>query len=353
MLTSVRPGRPGRTGRPAASARRFALLLCLFAALCGSGCSTLGSSAGAAERAAQLSAAREATRGGHWKEAAGRWHEIFLLGDAHELEACAQTTRALLALGDPASAQHLAELGSRKFPDDGGLHALQAEALDAQGLRHAADTAYERSLRADPSQDKVVFALARLRFELGQFEPALSLLAPRLQSGAATAAEFSLAGQAQRALKRYPEAFVSFDRAFQLEAVPAARLVEAASMCAEESVRKQDARAAALAKQWLTRAVALDPQATQGHVYLGMLAEDEGHDGEAASCYRRAVETDPASLPALTSLALLQKRRGELQDAASMAERALALEKDADKRAVLEAIAHPTPAPPPPEPTDK
>ncbi len=321
------------------------VLLCLGLA---SACAGPGSNAPPSEEMRELSAARSASRAGQWSDAAARWYDIYLLGDEREREACAQASRALIGTGDPKSAQHLAELGSRKFPKDTVLLSIQAEALVAQGLPHAADTVYERALRIQPGQRELVFALAKLRCDLNQFDSALDLLRPRIESGAANFAEFSLAARAERALQRFSEAFLSCERAFALEAPSAERLVQAASMYAEPSVREQNPRAAATAREWLSRALALDPQSTLGHFYLGMIAEDEKRDGEAALCYRRAVETDPACVIALTSLAKLQQRRGELENSKAMAERALALEKDPAKRAELEELANPKPPEPAP-----
>ncbi len=323
--------------------------LCLLLSLAlASACAGPGSNAPPSEKMLELAAARSASRASQWSDAAARWYDIYLLGDEREREACAQASRALIETGDPKSAQHLAELGSRKFPKDTTLLSIQAEALVAQGLPHAADTVYEHALRLEPSERKLVFALAKLRCDLKQFDSALALLKPRIDSGGANSAEFTLAARAERALQQYPEAFLSCERAFDLEVPSAERLVQAASMYAEPSVREQNPRAAATAREWLKRALALDPQSTLGHFYLGMIAEDEKKDGEAALCYRRAVETDPACVIALTSLAKLQQRRGEIENSKAMAERALALEKDPVKRAVLEELVHPkTPEPAP------
>ncbi len=317
----------------------------LLVALLTSACATPGSDARAAEATAQLAAARSASRAQHWSQAAGLWHEMFLRGGRHEEEACAQTARALLELGDHKSAQHQAELGSRRFPMNGRMHALRAEALEAQGFQRTAETAYESALKLDPAAEEILLALARLRCEIGKYEAALELLAPRLDSGRALAVELQLAARAQRALKRFPDALLSFERAFALGNPGVQALVDAATIYAEDGVRRQDARAAANAGEWLTRALALDPQHTLAHIFLGMIAEDQQRDGEAADCYRRAVETDPASVRALTALAQVQSRRGELADSMAMAERALALEKDPAARSVLEALARPQPAP--------
>jgi len=318
----------------------------LLVALLTSACATPGSDARAAEAMAQLAAARSASRAGNWSDAAGLWHEMFLRGGAHEEEACAQTARALLELGDPKSAQHQAELGSRRFPNNGEMHALRAEALLAQGFQRTAETAYESALKLDPGAEETVLALARLRCEIGKHEAALELLAPRLDSGRASAVELQLAARAQRALKRFPDALLSLERAFALGDPSVQDLVDAATIYTEDGVRRQDPRAAESARDWLTRALATDPQHTQAHIFLGMIAEDQQRDGEAAVCYRRAVETDPASVQALTSLAQVQARRGELANSMAMAERALALEKDPEARAALEALARPQPAQP-------
>ncbi|HTF87399.1 MAG TPA: hypothetical protein VK843_03240 [Planctomycetota bacterium] len=296
------------------------------------------------ERKQELTSARRATRESRWRDAAALWREILQHADANSREACVETARALIELHDPAGAQRMVDLGLRTFADDSGLHELKARALEEQGLEHAAETAYEHALQLAPNDDRIVFALANLRHELGLNMAALQLLEPRLTSGKASAREFELAGWIYRSLHRQSQAYVSFDRAFALAPPSLAQLLSAASMYADESVRRKDARAADFSARWANQALAIDPQATAAHMILGMLAEDAQRDAQAAESYRRAVETDPASVEALSALAAVQQRRGELEDSKALAQRALALEKDPAKRAELEKLANP-PAP--------
>lgn len=294
------------------------------------------------DRAEAVELARKATHAAHWQEAASRWNEIFARTDEYEREACVETVRALIELHDGASAQHLAELGLRKFPGDGEFYELEGRALEAQGLANAAGPAYENALHFAPNRVSAILALANLRCELGLPAAALQLLTPRVESGKGTAAEFLLAATAHRALQHQAQAFLAYDRAFSLQRPSLEQLSTAATMYGDASVRKQDARAAVLAADWANRALALDPQATMAHVVLGWIAEDAGLDARAAEHLRRAVETDPACVVALSALAAVQSRRGELEDSKAMAERALALEQDPAKRAELEKLAHPT-----------
>lgn len=305
------------------------------------GCASPAKAARATKRAAELNSAREATHEARWTEAASLWQEIFMRADENSREACAETARALIELHDPVSAKHLVELGLKTFPGDSEFFELKARALEAQGLQRSAESAYENALHFAPGQDRLIFALARLRCDLGLNDAALQLLSPHLTSGKASAGEFLLAGRVYRALNRQAEAYVSFDRAFRLAAPTVEQLLFAASMYADDSVRKQDARAAMLSTEWSNQALAIDPQATLAHVLLGMISEDALHDSQAAECYRRAVETDPACVIALSALAVVQQRRGELENSKAMAERALALEKDPAKRVELEKLAHP------------
>ncbi|MEO6709102.1 MAG: hypothetical protein ABI054_12705 [Planctomycetota bacterium] len=317
-----------------------AFLLALLAAAC----AAPGPSALEIERRQELTSARRATRESRWRDAAALWREILQHADANSREACAETARALIELHDPSGAQRMVELGLRTFADDSGLYELRARALEAQGLEHAAETAYEQALLLAPNDDRIVLALANLRHELGLNVAALQLLEPRLTSGKASAREFDLAARIYRSLQRQSQAYVSFDRAFALAEPSLEQLLFAASMYAAESVRKQDARAAEFSARWSSQALAIDPQATAAHMILGMLAEDAQHDAQAAESYRRAVETDPACVGALSALAAVQQRRGELEDSKALALRALALEKDPAKRAELEKLANP-PAP--------
>jgi len=298
---------------------------------------------------AELAAARRASAEQRWDEAASRWHDIFLRADENSLEACAQTARALIELRDPQSAQKLVELGLRTFPTDALLYEIKGNALEAQGFRRAAETAYEHALDGGRVSKSARLSLASLRCDLELYEAALEILEPQLHSGEACAREYTLAGKAYKALQRYDDAYACLEKAFELELPKPAQLVAAASMYADPRVRKKDARAASLSREWLERALRLDPQDTLGHLYLGMLAEDEQRDELAARCYRRAVETDPACMPALCALAEIEARRGNVELSQAIAMRALELEKDPERRSALEKLAHP-PAPEASEP---
>ena len=293
---------------------------------------------------------RRATQEQRWQEAAERWQNILQRADENSREACTENARALIELRDPERAQKLVELGLRTFPTDAAMFELKGDALAAQGFRRAAETAYEHALVAAPDLDSALLSLASLRCDLELYESAIRLLEPRLQAKTSSAREYALAGKAYKALRRYGDAYKCLAQAFELQTPTVGQLVSAASMYADESVRKKDARAAELSRAWLERALALDPQETLGHLYLGMLAEDSGRDPEAARCYRRAVETDPACVVALTALAQIESRRGELETSRAMAKRALELEKDPDRRAALEKLAEP-PQPADPEPS--
>lgn len=296
----------------------------------------------------ELAAARRATAEQRWDEAASRWHDIFLRADENSLEACAQTARALIELRDPQSAQKLVELGLRTYPTDALLYEIKGNALEAQGFRRAAETAYEHALDGGQVNKSARLSLASLRCDLELYEAALAILEPELHSDQAGAREYALAGEAYKALRRYDEAYTCFEKAFALEVPKPAQLVAAASMYADPSVRKKNARAAGMSRAWLERALRLDPQDTLGHLYLGQLAEDEQRDELAARCYRRAVETDPACMPALCALAEIESRRGNIELSQAIALRALELERDPERRAALEKLANP-PAPEAPE----
>jgi tetratricopeptide (TPR) repeat protein len=324
----------------------------LLAALCLSSCvSTPPRASTSLDPAAELAAARQASQEQRWQEAAGRWSAILQRADENSREACVQSARALIEMRQPEGAQKMAELGLRTFPSDAKLYELKGNALEAQGFRRAAETAYEHALIGDGDQGSALLSLASLRCDLGLYQAAIDILEPRLNAEAASPRELALAGKAYKSVRNYPRAYECFARAFELEAPRPSQLVAAASMYADASVRKKDPHAAELSRAWLERALALDPQDTLGHLYLGMLAEDGGREEPAARSYRRAVETDPACVLALSTLAEFEARRGNLDLSKAMAQRALELEQEPDRRVELEKLANP-PVEPTPEATE-
>lgn len=300
----------------------------------------------------ELARARAATRDLRWNEAAARWHAIFEKADRHSAEACAQTALALIELRDAESAQNLLELGLRTFPTDARLHELHGRALETQGFRRAAETAYEQALATRPDAPGVARSLASLRCDLKRYDAALELLEPRLNASGGEAIDWTLAARAYRGLARPQRAYDCYARAFELAPPSVDALVEAASLCCEARPSDDDATASIdrdreRSRAWLQAALAVDPQNTTAHHYMGALAEGMGSDDQAAASYRRAVETDPACVASLEALARVQIRRGEVDDGRAMAQRALNLERDPAKREVLQRLITPPTEPEP------
>jgi len=281
--------------------------------------------------------ARAATEAGDWEMAAARWNELFLRGGEGADEACLETARALLMLGDAESSRGVLELGLRRDPDHPDLLEMHGNVLAQLGFRRAAETSYEKALKADPDRSSTMLELARVRLDLEQAGAALQPLERRIELGADDPETFVLYGRALTLRGEYAEAFAAFDQAFVLGLDDPRCLVAGAALYFDEDLRK-DPDYNERAVHWLLRAVYRDPQLTQAHYYLGLLHEDAGRDGQALMRYRRAAESDPSHAPSLYRMAVLYDRAGDSERARDAAQRALEFEHDPRRRSELEAL---------------
>jgi predicted Zn-dependent protease len=316
----------------------FVIAAAVSAALASSGCAAQPS--GTYElrpgRGAEVSAARKASSRGDWATAAAQWYAIFQRGGSGADEACLGAARAMCQLGDYTSARGVLEQGLKRHPGQLELLDMHGDVLCRLNFRRAAEACYVEALEVDPDHKATLLALARLRVDLRMECSAIPLLEHRIALGGADAPTYLLLARANAASGHVKESYDAYARSFALDDKDSSALIAAATPYVAERAHHRDPRQEELALRWLERAVEIDPQSTAAHFQLAQLRETRDEQGAAIEHYLRAAETDPSFLPALSQLAELYSRRGESEKAAEIAKLALALEKDATRRAALQ-----------------
>ena len=316
----------------------------LAGALCVSvACSVAPGGSGRATTASpaqnEIARAREATRSGDWALAAPLWRRVFASNLDAGAEACRESARAMLELGDVEGARSVLDAGLQRYPEDGDLHELNGNALERLGFRRAAESSYLRAMALEPDRMSTLLALGRLRLDLDLHAAALSVLKRRLGLGASDRETLFLTGEAFRGCGHFAKAFGAYQEALDGADASAQRLVRAASLYDHPAARAEEPRSAQLCRSWLERAVERDPQHTYAHYLLGSIYEHSGETDLARRAYTRSVETDPSCLRSLNALAHFLFEQGDFAAAREMASRALELETSPGPRAELERIA--------------
>lgn len=263
--------------------------------------------------------ARAATRAQRWLEAAGRWNDLYLSGGADAHEACRETARALWKIDRPDDAKALLDDGLRRWPDDPELLTLQGNLLAALGFRRAAEMSFARSLEIHGDQPDTWLALARVRLELGLEEGSRAACRRRLELAGACRETYVVLAEASASAGDFACAYESWSMAFSLAPGTLDELFTAGSMYEAARGRSKLAVVPASSRAWLLQATEIDPQHTEAHYLLGMIAEDADELDSALQHYRRAAQTDPAHLPSLVRLIELHGRRGELPQSEAIA----------------------------------
>ena len=310
------------------------VLACALAAACGS--SRRGIRRHPEPQRVTLDSARAATKAEQWSLAASSWYEIYLKGGELAPAACVEAASALTELGDPVSARKLLDDGFRRYPERLELLEAQADVLERSGFRRAAEPYLERVLERDPQRLSTLLTLARLRVELSLEDKALPLLERRIALGGEDAETWRLLARAQRKAGRYPEALAAYSKAFERGESDPDLLLFAASLFVEASAEERGECTSDEAHAWLRRAVELDPQLALAHEYLGRLCEERGEPSAAIECYARALELEPGRTDLALRLGRLHIAAGDRQRAAELAEHALTLETDPERRAEFE-----------------
>lgn len=297
--------------------------------------------------------AEAATQLEQWDRAAQLWWSICCGSGRRDTAACAQAARAMMHMNDAESALKVIDQGLAVTPHSAELHELKGDALVQQNFRRAAEACYAESARLDPKRRTAWRALGRTRIELGYEAAAIEPLRKAIEHGDEAYGTWSLLARAYDATGDPCAAFQAYTHAFQLAPGEPAQLLRASTLYLNDSVRRTNEQAAPCCEDWLERAIELRANLTppqpfpEGHFELGVLKERQGQKDAAIAHYRRALVDDKNFLPALRNLALLYAQRGDEQNAVEMAQRALELEKDGDRRKALLRLLEPLTRPAP------
>lgn len=286
-------------------------------------------------------AAAAATQRGDWRAAAERWWAVWLAtpeGDAH---ACAEAARALIELGDAESAGNLLDQGIQRFPKDANLAELKSRSLETLGFRRAAEEYLQRALTIEPDRSSALLALGRIRVALGLETSAVQPLRKFVTQTGGDATSYKLLALASRGSGDLSGAYQAWKRSFELGQPAVEEYLSAASLALDADVRSAHPEAPATSRAWLESALAKDPMCTRAHFQLGVLSHELGAYGEAIEHYRRAVETDPSCLMAISNLAILYSGARDEAGTRKMVDMALTLEKDAERRRLLQKLLEP------------
>lgn len=278
--------------------------------------------------------AEAATQRGDWPVAVDLWHRVYLADQLENPRPCLETSRALLELGDPDSAEALLRDGVRRFPEDGALHELHGVALEESGYRRAAEAAYVRALELQPALVRALEGLGRVRLHLGLERSAIPPL-QRLVELEPEPEALRLLARAGLGAGDHLVAYDTFQQLLDESEGTLEELMDAAGLGLDSSLSSHRRSSSLVCEGWLVRALEMDPQRTRAHILLGAYRGLAGDDAAAATHLRRALETDPACVEALLDLAAVQMRLAEVEKAQVLLEQASGIAEDESSRARL------------------
>jgi len=176
---------------------------------------------------------------------------------------------------------------------------------------HVAEAIEElRIIVRDPNADDADrVQLALLYSEIGQPKAAIDLLQPRIAS-TKDPDVINAYGVALSDAGRQQEAAQQFGRVLDLDSnnAPALQNLGIVALRTEDATRARD---------YLTRALALNPRLPLALNTLGVVDARSGDFGGAVDLWRRAVEIDPHQYDALFNMGLVQARTGHTAEARS------------------------------------
>jgi tetratricopeptide (TPR) repeat protein len=286
--------------------------------------------------------ARRATEAERWDQAAQSWYSIFVASKQSDVEACANTARALHRLKEFEGALKVLEAGILQNPKVAELYELQGDSLVHQQFRRAAEKSYELAVGLDPNRGSAWRKLGGVRIDLGYEGAAIQPLTRAIELGEAEFETWMQLARAQKATGNPCASFQTYVAAFQRGTGEVANYVEAALLCMNSAVRRSNPDATGCARAWLERAIERDGKNAQAHFELGVLEEELGNKDAAIACYRKAIEHQKDFLPALRNLALLYAERKDHANVREMVDRALDLERDPERRKALQALLEPS-----------
>ena len=281
--------------------------------------------------------AAAASRRGDWEVAADLWHRVYLADGLDNPRACLETSRALAELGDPASAEALLRDGVRRSPESAALHELHGRVLEETGWRRAAEAAYVKALELQPGLTTSLAGLGRVRLQLGLETSAIAPL-ERLVELDPTPDSVRLLTEAARSAGQDTVAYDAYLHLFDLTQGTLWELVDAGSLGLKPGLREERRASGPVCDAWLSRALEVDPQCAQAHIYLGRFRVLAGEEDEAAAYLMRAREIDPGEVETVLELAELELRRGERAAATELLDQAAELARDEADRVRLELL---------------
>lgn len=314
--------------------------LALWAVACCGSLVSCGSSRSAADEipdhvTPEIARASEQAR--QYERSAELWARLLLDSGGQELEPYLGCGRSLLRLGDVRGACSIVEQGLVVFPREIRLYLLHGEILSAANFNRAAERCFETAVQLDRRSHAAQFGLGRVRVDLGLSHKALEPLEAAQSLQPDDLETLRLVALASEGAGYELQAFEARRRLLELEQRPTAyRYVSAARLAFHPDVRERYPDALLLARQWIERAIELDPQDSEAHYLLACDYELSGNHDAARAAFLRAVEVDPGNLEALTELAEHYHTFGDPEQADRFARMALALERDRRRRSTLE-----------------
>ena len=262
------------------------------------------------------------------------WHRIEVEG---ELRAPLLVAHGLVEDGYVAAA--LAYLDALA-----DVHPEASPLLEALGVLHlrlgfprAAERDFERALSGSGSRAGLWYALGRVRLALALPAAAHESLHRAAELGEDGYPLHRDLARSQRRLGHRPEALIEYEAALAREGAPRAELlVEAATLILDDPAAHFDPAVWDRAFAMLDEAGLLDPRSPRICFVRGLLHERRGNPAGAIAAYEAALERDPHCLSSLTNLALVAHRANDEPRLHDAVRRALPLERDRRRRALLE-----------------
>jgi tetratricopeptide (TPR) repeat protein len=209
-----------------------------------------------------------------------------------------------------------------------GLEDLHARALalaEANRLDQAA-AAYEELLRDHPDEPRALQRLSAIRYAQTRWKEALALAERLARVPGQEVPAWGLVGSIEHEQKHPDRAAAAYERVLALD--PELRLLPLPRPLFWTNLARDliDSGRPAQARQYLTKALAERPDATQTDL-LGLAYQCEGSLDLADRAFRRAIALDANLFPAWLHLGrlLLQPQRGPLSEAVEILQKAASL----------------------------
>jgi len=203
-----------------------------------------------------------------------------------------------------------------KFPDDAaGPYQLGLLAMMERKDREAVPL-FERATKLQPAWSAPYAALAEARSRLGEHKEAVAAAERIVTLEGESAGALMRLGSIHERAGNFPAAEKAYQKALERDKNNLPAMLGLAGALDQEG-KKADAYMAARA------AATAHPRSPLPQLLLGRLQQGAGHEVEAVSAYRKALELDPENAVALNDLAWLLGKDGKnLGEAIALAEKA-------------------------------